>query len=182
MTAGFAAERAGDHDAAIRFNRAALAADGTAYPAANDLAVLLARQGEDDAAVAALRRAVGAEPRTRWAGSTSASCSAGMGPVHLLSSQGALARAFTLDPDLRDRKREPTIDAKTYRSGLDVSRPLPPEWSFAASQKQAPAKTVGLVALLLGAFTLEPRAGQPRLRQGARGEVAGAARPRHGAG
>ena len=154
MTAGFAAESAGDHDAAIRFNRAALAADGTAYPAANDLAVLLARQGEDDAAVAALRRAVGAEPRYALGWFNLGVVLAGMGPVHLLSSQGALARAFTLDPDLRDRKREPTLDAKTYRSGLDVSRPLPPEWSFAASQKQAPAKTVGLVALLLGAFTL----------------------------
>ena len=131
-----------------------MAADATAYPAANDLAVLLARQGDDDAAVAALRRAVGAEPDYALGWFNLGVVLAGMGPVHLLSSQGALARAFTLDPDLRDRKREPTLDAKTYRSGLDVSRPLPPEWSFAASQKQAPAKTVGLVALLLGAFTL----------------------------
>jgi tetratricopeptide (TPR) repeat protein len=154
MTAGFAAERAGDHEAAVRYNRAALAADATAYPAANDLAVLLARQGRDDAAVAALRRAVGAEPRYALGWFNLGVILADMGPAHLLSSQGALARAFTLDPDLRDRKREPTLDAKTYRSGLDVSRPLPPEWSFAASQKQAPAKTVGLVALLVGAFAL----------------------------
>jgi cellulose synthase operon protein C len=154
MTAGFAAESAGDHRAAIRYNRAALAADATAYPAANDLAVLLVRRGDKDAAVAALRRAVGAEPRYALGWFNLGVVLAGMGPAHLLSSQGALARAFTLDPDLRDRKREPTLDAKTYRSGLDVSRPLPPEWSFAASQRQAPAKTVGLVALLLAAFTL----------------------------
>ena len=154
MTAGFAAERAGDHAAAIRDNRAALAADATAYPAANDLGVLLARAGRDDAAVAALRRAVGAEPRYALGWFNLGVVLAGMGPAHLLSSQGALARAFSLDPGLRDRERVPTLDAKVYRTGLDVSRPLPPEWSFAASQRQAPAKTVGLAALLMVAFTL----------------------------
>jgi tetratricopeptide (TPR) repeat protein len=154
MTAGFAAERAGDPAEAIRLNRAALTADVSAYPAANDLGVLLARRGDDDAAVAALRRAVGAEPRYALGWFNLGVVLAGMGPGHLLSSQGALARAFTLDPALRDREREPTIDAKTYRTGLDVSRPLPPEWSFAASQRQAPAKTVGLAALLMAAFTL----------------------------
>ena len=154
MTAGFAAERAGKPAEAIRLNRAALAADATAYPAANDLGVLLARQGDDDAAVAVLRRAVGAEPAYALGWFNLGVVLAGMGPGNLLASQGALARAFTLDGDLRDRKREPTIDARTYRTGLDVSRPLPPEWSFAASQEQAPAKTVGLVAILLAAFTL----------------------------
>jgi tetratricopeptide (TPR) repeat protein len=154
MTAGFAAERAGDRDEAIRLNRAALAADVTAYPAANDLGVLLARRGDDDAAVAALRRAVGAEPRYALGWFNLGVVLAGMGPAKLLASQGALARAFQLEPALRDREREPTIDARTYRVGLDVSRPLPPEWSFAASQEQAPAKTVGLVAILLAAFAL----------------------------
>ena len=154
MTAGFAAERGGDHAAAIRLNRAALAADASAYPAANDLGVLLARQGRDDAAVAALRRAVGAEPRYALGWFNLGVVLGGMGPAHLLSSQGALARAFDLEPALRDREREPTLDAKTYRTGLDVSRPLPPEWSFAASQRHAPAKTVGVAAFLMLALTL----------------------------
>jgi hypothetical protein len=154
MTAGFAAERAGDPAAAISYNRAALASDATAYPAANDLGVLLARAGRDEEAVRALRRAVGAEPDYALGWFNLGVVLAGMGPADLLSSQGALARAFSLDPTLRDREREPTIDARTYRTGLDVSRPLPPEWSFAASQRQAPAKTVGLAALLLAAFTL----------------------------
>jgi len=154
MTAGFAAERAGVPAEAIRYNRAALAADATAFPAANDLGVLLARAGRDDEAVVALRRAVGAEPSYALGWFNLGVVLAGMGPAHLLSSQGALARAFALDSGLRDREREPTIDAKTYRTGLDVSRPLPPEWSFAASQRQAPAKTVGLAALLMAAFAL----------------------------
>lgn len=154
MTAGFAAERAGEPAEAIRYNRAALAADATAVPAANDLGVLLARAGRDDEAVVALRRAVGAEPSYALGWFNLGVVLAGMGPAHLLSSQGALARAFALDPGLRNREREPTIDAKTYRTGLDVSRPLPPEWSFATSQRQAPAKTVGLAALLMAAFAL----------------------------
>jgi tetratricopeptide (TPR) repeat protein len=154
MTAGFAAERAGHEDEAIRLNRAALRADATVYPAANDLGVLLARRGDDDAAVVALRRAVGAEPQYALGWFNLGVVLAGMGPARLLESQGALARAFQIDPELRDREREPTIDAKTYRTGLDVSRPLPPEWTFATSQKHAPAKTVGLAALLLAAFTL----------------------------
>jgi hypothetical protein len=74
--------------------------------------------------------------------------------MHLLASQGALARAFALEPALRDRERRPTLDAKTYRTGLDVSRPLPPHWSFATSQRHAPAKTAGFAALLLIAFSL----------------------------
>src|SRR5262249_4441767 len=95
MTAGYAAARAGHPDAAIRFDRAALAADHTAYPAANDLGVLLARAGRDEAAVRALRRAVGADEGYALGWFNLGVVLAGMGPAHLLASQGALARAFT---------------------------------------------------------------------------------------
>jgi hypothetical protein len=78
-----------------------------------------------------------------------------MGPLHLPASQGALAKAFALDPALRDRRRKPPLDDRTYRSGLDVSRPLPPKWTYAAaSQRREPAKTAGLAALLAAAFGL----------------------------
>ncbi len=154
MTAAFAAHRNSDDAQAIRLNRAALAADQTAYPAANDLGVLLARHGHDDAAVAALRRSVGEAPDYALGWFNLGVVLAGMGPLHLLGSQGALAKAFSLDPALRDRERTPTLDEKTYRTGLDVSRPLPPEWTFAASQRHAPAKTAGLAILLAAAFGL----------------------------
>ena len=154
MTTAFAAERAGHHATALRLNRAALWADKTAYPAANDLGVLLARQGRDDEAVAVLRRAVGANEGYALGWFNLGVVLGGMGLRHLPASQGSLARAFALDPALRDRERKPTIDARTYRTGLDVSRPLPPEWSFAATQRRAPEKTVGLAALLLVAFGL----------------------------
>lgn len=43
MTAGFVAERAGDHGAEIDFDRRALASDPGAFAAANDLGASLAR-------------------------------------------------------------------------------------------------------------------------------------------
>ena len=55
------------------------------------------------------------------------------GPMDAALSQGAFARAFQLDPALRDRTRELTIDASTYRTGLDLSRPLPARWSSSVS-------------------------------------------------
>ena len=165
MTAAFAAHRNGDDAQAIRLNRAALAADHTAYPAANDLGVLLARHGHDAAALAALRRSVGASGDYALGWFNLGVVLGRMGPLHLLSSQGALAKAFALDPALRDRQRTPTLDEKTYRSALDVSRPLPPKWTFASSQPHAPAKTAGLVALLAAAFGLS-RALQARSGRG----------------
>lgn len=154
MTAAYAAARAGRIDTAIRRYGATLRADPTTYGAANDLGVLYARRGDTQRAVAALRRAVGADERYALGWFNLGVVLGGMGPRHLFASQGALARAFALDPALRDRERVPTLDARTYRTGLDVSRPLPAEWTFASSQRHAPAKTAGLAALLLVAFTL----------------------------
>jgi tetratricopeptide (TPR) repeat protein len=153
-TAAAVAARTGREDDAIRRNRAALAADPTMFPAANDLGVLLARAGRYDEAVAALRRAVGANERYALGWFNLGVVLSKMGPLHLPAAQGSLGRAFTLAPVLRDRERVPTLDSRTYRSGLDLGRPLPPEWNFASSQKQAPAKTAGLAAILLVALTL----------------------------
>ena len=153
-TAAAVAARTGHEDDAIRRNRAALAADPTMFPAANDLGVLLARAGRYDEAVAALRRAVGANEGYALGWFNLGVVLSKMGPLHLPAAQGSLGRAFTLAPALRDRKRVPTLDSRTYRSGLDLGRPLPPTWNFAESQKQAPAKTAGLAAILLVALAL----------------------------
>lgn len=166
MTAAFAAHRAGHDHSALALNQRALWIDPTAYPAANDAGVLLARAGRDQAAVAALRRAVGANERYALGWFNLGVVLSDMGLRRLPASQGALAQAFALDPALRDRKREPTIDARTYRSGVDVSRPLPGEWTFAASQRRAPEKTVGLVATLLLAFGLARTLGSARSGRG----------------
>jgi hypothetical protein len=70
----------------------------------------------------------------------------------MLASQGALARAVELDPDFADRRQVPTIDAQIYRTRLDLSKPLPPGWSFADLDRAAPAASAGLLAVLLMAL------------------------------
>ena len=149
MTAGFIAERSGESDAAIDYNRQALESDPGAFPAANDLGVQLAREQRNEEAIAALRHAVYTEPSYALGWFNLGVVHASMGPHHILSSQGAFARAIELDPQFGDRKRELTIDAQIYRTGLDLSKPLPPKWSFAGLDRLAPSASVGLLAALL---------------------------------
>jgi len=154
MTAGYVADQSGQTQAAIQYDSAALESDGGAYPAANDLGVELARQHRDAAAASALRKAVGARPDYALGWFNLGVLYAQMGPAHLLASQGALGKAFALDPDLRGRERRLTIDANVYRTGLDLSKPLPPNWSFAQAQRGSPAGAVGLFAAALLALGL----------------------------
>ncbi|WP_132217269.1 hypothetical protein [Kribbella steppae] len=149
MTAGFIADRAGQRDAAIDYNRRALESDPGAFPAANDLGVQLALEGRDDDAVAALRQAVYAKADYALAWFNLGVVYADMGPRYILHSQGAFARAIELDPELAERKHELTIDSNIYRTDLDLSKPLPPRWSFAELERFAPAASTGLLALLL---------------------------------
>jgi hypothetical protein len=46
------------------------------------------------------------------------------------------------------------MDTATYRTNLDVSKPLPEGWSFAGSQGSAPVVTVGLLAVALAGVGL----------------------------
>jgi tetratricopeptide (TPR) repeat protein len=149
MTAGFVADRAGEVETAARYDAATLTSDPGAFPAANDLGVELARLHRNDEAVTALRRAVGARPDYALGWFNLGVVYSRMGPARVLESQGALARAFELDPALRDRRRVLTIDAQTYRTGLDLSKPLPPGWSFAQLQQRALVPSAGLLAVLV---------------------------------
>ena len=123
--------------------------DPGAFPAANDLGVELARLHRNNEAVTALRRAVGARPDYALGGFNLGVVYSGMGPARVLASQGSLARAFELDPALRDRRRVLRIDAQVYRTGLDLSKPLPPGWSFAQLQQRALVPSAGLLAVLV---------------------------------
>ncbi len=154
MTAAYVEAQAGRLREAARLNRAALDADPTTYPAANDLGVLLARMGDNDGAVRALRRAVGGNEDYALAWFNLGVVHGRMGPLHVLASQGALARAIDLDEDFRARKAEPTLDGTTYRTGLDLSKPLPAEWTFAGSQSGRPAVVAGAAAILLLTLSL----------------------------
>ncbi|TCO41031.1 TPR repeat protein [Kribbella antiqua] len=151
MTAGFIANRAGETATAVRHNAATLMSDPGAFPAANDLGVELAKLGRRDDAVTSLRRAVGIRPDYALAWFNLGVLYSQMGPRRVLESQGAFARAFALDKELVDRKPLLTIDAQIYRTGLDLSKPLPPRWSFSQLQVLSAAPSIGLLgALLLG--------------------------------
>jgi tetratricopeptide (TPR) repeat protein len=149
MTAGFIADRSERTREAADHNAAALRSDAGAYPAANDLGVELARLGDEDGALRALRQAVAARPDYALGWFNLGVLHGRLGPLHLPASQGALARAIALDPSLRDRDRELAIDDRIYPSGLDLSKPLPPRWSLADVQRSAPAAAAGLLAVCL---------------------------------
>ena len=165
MTQAYAAHRAGQDALSERLDRAALRADPSTYPAANDLGVLLARRGHEAAATAMLRRAVGANGNYALGWFNLGVVLGRRGPGHLLAAQGALARAVALDGSFADRRRVLTIDARTYRTGLDLAAPLPAGWRFADAARQAPAKTVALASLLLLGLGL----GRAATRSGGRG-------------
>jgi hypothetical protein len=98
--------------------------------------------------VRSLRAAVGANPQYALGWFNLGVQLSRMGPAHLLEAQGALARAAQLDKGFRDLDRQLTFDTDPYFSGLDVSRPLPPVWHFAAFSSRAPIG-IAAVALLL---------------------------------
>lgn len=149
MTAGFIADRAGRVAVAARYDRAALRSDPGAFPAANDLGVELAREHQDGAAAAALRQAVGVSPDYALGWFNLGVVESGLGPAHLTATQGAFGMAYSLDPALRNRQPVLTIDARVYRTALDLSKPLPPRWSLAQLPQPAPAAAAGLLALVL---------------------------------
>ncbi len=147
-TVAFAQHLAGDEDDAVETYRAALAADSTSYVSANNLAVLLAQDGHRADAAAVLQDALRVAPdyAIGWhnLGVVQAPAS-----LELLSSQGALATAAGLDRDLRGRD-DLIVDTEIYRSGLDVSKPLPPDWTYAASATSSPSRlTLSVILLLL---------------------------------
>lgn len=160
MTAGFIADRAGRVTEAARYDREALAADPGAFPAANDLGVELTREHHDSAAEGALRQAVGASPAYALGWFNLGVLESRLGPSHVLDSQGAFAKAYSLDPALKDRRHDMTIDASVYRTALDLSKPLPPRWSLSQLQRPAPAAAAGLLAIVMLGFGLATASGR----------------------
>ena len=147
MTAGFIADRAGRTAQAVQYDREALASDPGAFPAANDLGVELTREHQSGTAETAFQKAVGAGPAYALGWFNLGVLESRLGPAHLLASQGAFGTAYSLDPALKDRRHDMTIDAKVYRTALDLSKPLPPQWSFSQLQSPAPAAAAGLLAI-----------------------------------
>ena len=149
MTAGYIADRAGRVVQAARYDREALSSDPGAYPAANDLGVELTRDHRDSVAAEALRRAVRASAGYALGWFNLGVVESKLGPSRLPAAQGAFAIAYSLNPALKDRRPDMTIDAKVYRTALDLSKPLPPSWSISQLQRPVPAAAAGLLALVM---------------------------------
>jgi hypothetical protein len=153
-TEGDAQRELGHWGPAIADYRAALARDPTEFPAANNLGVLLLDRGQTGAAVAALRRSVGAAPGYATGWFNLGIALGRQGPLHLLASEGSLARADQLNSALAKRAPKPFFDNTVYISHLDLSKPLPPKWTFASSQIHSPLAAAGLSTILVIALTL----------------------------
>ncbi|HWC85903.1 MAG TPA: hypothetical protein VG388_05165 [Solirubrobacteraceae bacterium] len=120
----------------------------------NNLGVLLMEAGNDSGAVAALRRSVGAnrDYATGWFNLGVALDQ--MGPLHIAASEGSFARARELDAKLASRGPVPLFDNLTYHSHLDLSKPLPANWTFTSSQTHTPVAVAGLSVILVLALGL----------------------------
>ncbi|MCW2758182.1 MAG: hypothetical protein JWO46_1928 [Nocardioidaceae bacterium] len=147
-TMAFVQQLEGDDKAAVSTYESVLKVDPSAYVSANNLAVLVAQQGHRSQAIGLLEKAVAAAP-SYAVGWHNLGVLREPASHSLLASQGALARAARLDRGLRGQDGL-QVDTTIYSSGLDVSRPLSPDWKYADTATRNPrALTWGVLALLL---------------------------------
>ncbi len=179
QTEGFALAHLRQPKRAAWWYGRAVASDPSLFPAWNDLGVMLARSGRDDDALSAFRRAIGARDDYAVAWFNLGVMLERRGLLHAPAAQGALGRAFQLDPDLAKGEHQLITDERLYFTNLDLSKPLPPQWDFAASQPKSPLPAVGVALLLLlglqGARTAGGRGltgGAPKWLEAARGLLA----------
>lgn len=151
LTEAFALRRLGRLDEAAASYRRAVEAEPGLAPAWNDLGVTLARGGRRAEAADAFRRAVGAERSYAFGWFNLGVALERGGPGDALAAQGAFARAYRADPELRSREHAYVADDEPYITTLDLSKPLPPRWELTEAEQRTPVAAAGLaLAILLG--------------------------------
>lgn len=130
--------------------RAALDVDPSSYAAANDLGVLLAEEGDREAAVRVLRQAIAANPGYATGWFNLALVRREQGVEHLLEAEGDLAKARSLDGQLREAEREPRFDDDIVFTTLDLADPMPPKGSFVAERRRESLTVGAFVVVLVG--------------------------------
>ncbi|MDR0415902.1 MAG: tetratricopeptide repeat protein, partial [Propionibacteriaceae bacterium] len=131
--------------------QAALDLDPSLFSSWNNLGVLLAQDGQAEAAADAFKHAIQAVPDYSYAWFNLGVVAAGQSGFRaFVLSQGALGKAGALDADWKGQDPVLAFDDEVYQSGLDVSKPIPPDWHLAQSvRSNTPVITVGLVLMVL---------------------------------
>lgn len=148
MNLGWVAKQAGNLDEAAAQTLAALRADPSLYPAANDLGVLAAQAGRVDEARRYFRVALDAKPDYPYALHNLGVALLHGGPREFLAAQAYLARAARVRSSLRDAGTDYLFDDEIYAIRRDATAPVPSGWSFARNAERS-AQALSLLAVLL---------------------------------
>lgn len=124
------------------------------FSAWNDLGYVEDRLGRRAAAVSDFRHAVGADSRYALGWFNLGVELERQGLLHAFAAQGAFGRAIAVEPSLSTRSHRLSLDNHVYITNLDISKPLPPNWSFTTIEKRPLAGSLGLVLLLVAALQL----------------------------
>jgi Flp pilus assembly protein TadD len=124
------------------------------FSAWNDLGYVEDRLGRPAAAVRDFRHAVGADSRYALGWFNLGVELERQGLLHALAAQGAFGRAIAVEPSLSSRGHRLSLDDHVYITNLDLSKPLPPNWSFTTVEKRPLAGSLGLVLLLVATLQL----------------------------
>lgn len=140
-SAAFVQRATGNADDAQELYRSVLESDSTSYVSASNFAVLRAQEGDWKEAGELLEMALAAEPEyaTGWY-NLGIVRSHGTGIRDFLASEGARAKAISLDPSLRGSGSTLVFDEVVYDSGVDVSKAVAADWNYASSAT-APVQT-----------------------------------------
>jgi Flp pilus assembly protein TadD len=124
------------------------------FSAWNDLGYVEDRLGRRASAVSDFRHAVGANSHYALGWFNLGVELERQGLLHALAAQGAFGQAIAVEPSLSTRSHQLSLDNQVYITNLDLSKPLPPNWSFTTVEKRPLAGSLGLVLLLVAALQL----------------------------
>jgi tetratricopeptide (TPR) repeat protein/Zn-dependent protease len=142
--------QAPDRASVIATYQAALDADPTLFSTWNNLGVLYAQLDQPDDAREAFEQALTVRPDypIAWFNLGTAEANRS-GLASFLRSQGSFGRAASLDSSFKDRGPTYLFDDEVYQSGLDVSKPIPPEWTLTSTVRRAPSLLTLTMILLV---------------------------------
>ncbi len=153
-TEGYALARLGRYREASASLHTAVGQLPSQFSAWNDLGYVEDRLGHRGAAVTDFRRAIGVSSTYGLGWFNLGVALEQQGLLHALGAQGAFGRAIAAEPSLRNRSHRLSLDNNVYLTDLDLSKPLPPNWSFTTTQKRPLVGSLGLVLALIAALQL----------------------------